>query len=89
MLISDVLYGFVTFDFIVMIFPAFVNIAKSEQSSHTPSGSHQVIPLSLEREKNGQVKGLISNMWKNFIYTVQLVISVVCTKFQNSRSGSS
>ena len=28
-------------------------------------------------------------MWLNFIYTVQLLISDVCTKFQNSRSSSS
>ena len=28
-------------------------------------------------------------MWLNFLYTVQLVISDVCTKFQNSRSNSS
>ena len=28
-------------------------------------------------------------MWLNFFYTVQLVISDVCTKFQNSRSNSS
>ena len=29
------------------------------------------------------------NMWLIFLYTVQLVISDVCTKFQNSRSSSS
>ena len=28
-------------------------------------------------------------MWLNFLYTVQLVISDVCAKFQNSRSSSS
>ena len=28
-------------------------------------------------------------MWLNFLYTVQLVISDVCTKFQNSRSSNS
>ena len=28
-------------------------------------------------------------MWLNFLYTVQLLISDVCTKFQNSRSSSS
>ena len=28
-------------------------------------------------------------MWLNFLYTVQLVISDVCIKFQNSKSGSS
>ena len=28
-------------------------------------------------------------MWLNFLYTVELVISDVCTKFQNSRSSSS
>ena len=28
-------------------------------------------------------------MWLNFSYTVQLLISDVCTKFQNSRSSNS
>ena len=40
------------------------NIAKSEQSSHTPGGSHQR-PYhfkSLEGKKNAQIKGLISNV---------------------------
>ena len=67
------------------------NIAKSDQSSHTPGGSHQK-PYhfnSLERKKNAQIKGLTSNMWLNFLYTVKLVISDVCTNFQNSRSSSS
>ena len=67
------------------------NIAKSEQSSHTPGSNHQR-PYhfnSLERKKNAQIKGLISNMWLNFLYTAQLVISDVCTNFQNSRSSSS
>ena len=35
-------------------------------------------------------KGTDNNMWLIFfLYTVQLVISDVCTKFQNSRSSSS
>ena len=34
------------------------------------------------------IKGLISNVWLNFLYTVQLLISNVCSKFQNFRSGS-
>ena len=33
--------------------------------------------------------GTDTNMWLIFLYTVQLVISDVCTKFQNSRSSSS
>ena len=41
-----------------------------------------------KREKSTK-KELISNLWLNFLYTVQLVISDVCTKFQNSRSSSS
>ena len=63
------------------------NIAKSEQSSHTPSDSHQrsYYLNSFERKKNAQIKGQISNMWLHFLYTVQLVISDVCTNFQNSR----
>ena len=34
-------------------------------------------------------KGTDNNMWLIFLYTVQLVISDVCTKFQNFRSSSS
>ena len=30
------------------------------------------------KKGNGQIKGLIINMWLNFLYTVQLVISDVC-----------
>ena len=69
-----------------------LNIAtKSEQSSHTPGGSHQrPYHFNLfERKKNGQIKGLMSNMLLILLYTVQLVISDVCTNFQNSRSSSS
>ena len=41
------------------------------------------------REKeNGQIKGLISNMWLILEYTVQLVIPDVCIKFQNPQSSS-
>ena len=36
---------------------------------------------------NFKILGQVSNMWLNFLYTVQLVISDVCTKFQNSRSS--
>ena len=64
---------------------------KSEQKSHTPCGSKQM-PYHynlLERKKNGQIKGLISNMWLILLYTVQLVIPDFCTKFQNPRSSSS
>ena len=43
----------------------------------------------LERKKNGQIKGLISNMWLILCYTVQLVITKLCTKFQDPRSSSS
>ena len=43
----------------------------------------------LERKKNGQIKGLISNMWLILSYTVQLVIADVRAKFQNPRSSSS
>ena len=57
------------------------NIAKSEQSSHTPGGSHHR-PYQFNWK---QIKGLICNMWLNFLYIVQLVISDVCTEFQNSR----
>ena len=43
----------------------------------------------MERKKNGQIKGLISDMWLILLYTVQLVIPYVCTKFRNPRSSSS
>ena len=39
--------------------------------------------------KEKWIKGMISNMWLNFLNTVQLLISDVCTKFQNPRSSSS
>ena len=39
--------------------------------------------------KEKWIKGLISNMWLIFLYTVQLLISDVSTKFLNSRSSSS
>ena len=41
------------------------------------------------RKKNGQIKGLISNMWLILCYTVQLVITKLCTKIQDPRSSSS
>ena len=65
--------------------PTKSNIAKSEQSSHTP-GDHATL---IGKKENGQIKVLLSIMWLNFLYTVQLVISDVCTKFQNSRSSRS
>ena len=43
----------------------------------------------MERKKNGQIKGLISNIWLIFYCTLQLVISDVCTKFQSPMSRSS
>ena len=38
--------------------------------------------------KNGQIKGLISNMLLILCNTIQLIIPDVCTKFQNPRSSS-
>ena len=61
------------------------NIAKSEQSSHTPA----VAIRGHFNWKEKWIKGLISNMWLNFSYIVHLLISDNCTKFQNSRSSSS
>ena len=43
----------------------------------------------LERNKNGQIKGLNSHMWLILLYTVQPVMHDVCIKFQNPRSSSS
>ena len=67
----------------VMFAHALENIAKVSKA-----GSHQR-PYHfnlMERKKNGQIKRLISNMWLILLYTAQLVISDVCTKFQNPRS---
>ena len=41
----------------------------------------------LERKKNEQIKGLISNMWP-FFYTIKLITIKLCTKFQNHKSSS-
>ena len=46
-----------------------------------------VTEFFLERKKNGQIQELISNMRQIFSYTVQLVIQIVCTKFQNPKSS--
>ena len=43
----------------------------------------------LERKKNGQIKGLISQMWLILLYTVQPVIPDVSTKLKTSRLSSS
>ena len=59
-----------------------INIAKSEQSSHTPGSGLQRLYHFNWKEKNGQIKGLISNMWLNFLYTVQLVISDFVPNFK-------
>ena len=69
----------------MIIITIYINIAKSEQSSHTPGGSHQrPYHLNLlERNKKW------TNIWLILLYMVQLVISDVCTKFQNPRSISS
>ena len=42
----------------------------------------------LERKKNEQIKGLISNMWLFFCYTIQLITIKLCTKFQNPNPSS-
>ena len=35
-----------------------------------------------------QIKGLISNMWLFFCYTIQLITIKLCTKFQNPNPSS-
>ena len=40
---------------------------------------------SLERKKNKQIKGLVSNMWLFFCNTIQLITTKLCTKFQNPK----
>ena len=74
------------------------NIAKSEQSSHTPGGSHhrRLRPYHfnfLERKKNSTHKGTdkqyVADSFINSIHVVEIVINEVCTKFQNTRSSSS
>ena len=47
-----------------------------------------VTEILLERKRNGKIQELISNMWLILCYTVQLVISNVCTKFQSPKSSS-
>ena len=50
-----------------------------------PGGSYQR-PYQfylLKKRKNGQIEGLISNMWLVLLYTVQLTITKLCTKFQD------
>ena len=42
----------------------------------------------LERKKNEQIKGLISNMWLFFCYTIQLITIKLCTKFQSPNPSS-
>ena len=42
----------------------------------------------LERKKNEQIKGLISNMWLFFSYTIQLITIKLCTIFQSPNSSS-
>ena len=37
--------------------------------------------------KNEQIKGLISNMWLSFRYTIELITIKLCTKFQNPNSS--
>ena len=44
--------------------------------------------FSLERKKNEQIKGLWSNMWLLFCYTIQFITIKLCTKFQNTKSSS-
>ena len=44
--------------------------------------------FSLERKKNEQIKGLISNMCLLFCYTIQHITNKLCTKFQNPKSSS-
>ena len=42
----------------------------------------------IERKKNEQIKGLISNMWLFSCYTIQLITIKLCTKFQNPNPSS-
>ena len=64
-----------------------VKYSKNEQSSHTPGGSHQR-PYHINwKERTNKMTD--RQYVTEFLYTVQLVISNVCTKFQNSRSSSS
>ena len=41
----------------------------------------------LERKKNEQIKGLISNIWLFYFYTIQLITIKLCTKFQSPNSS--
>ena len=42
-----------------------------------------------KKEKNGQIKGMISSRLMFLSYTLELIITKLCTKFQNPMSSSS
>ena len=50
------------------------------------SVTEKKLKFSLERKKkNEQIKGLISNIWLGFCYTIQLITIKLCTKFQSPK----
>ena len=61
----------------------FLNIAKSEQSSHTPGGSHnRPYQFNWKERKMDNKRDSDKQYVAEFLYTVQLVKSDVCTKYQ-------
>ena len=52
-------------------------------------GAENSVTKSLQRKKNGQIKGMISSSMMILSYTIQQVIPNICTKFQNPRFSSS
>ena len=50
---------------------------------------NSVMKVLLERKKNGKIKGMISSSMLILFYTIQQVITNICTKFQNPRHSSS
>ena len=63
------------------------NIAKSEQSSHTPGGSHHRRLRSyhfnfLESKKNSTNKGTDKQMWLILLYIIEIVINEVLPSFK-------
>ena len=62
--------------------------AKTIYPLYTSYRGHLWQKFPLERKKNEQIKGLISNMWLFFSYTIQLITIKLCTKFQNPNPSS-
>ena len=75
--------------FLVMHFVVLILYAIFKATLVQIEAEKSVTENFVREKENGQIKGLISNMWLILCYTVQLVITKLCTKFQDPRSSSS